>query len=953
MRLGDKRTPTTVRSCHSAACRSAEQLAARLPALLTVFTLLALAPVPAAYAGGGGENVLLIINPESPSSLYLGNYYKNARNIPDANVIYYKSEVNSYANFADRSIDALFGALQHRGIDDHVDFVVIPPGEGFSVFSPGLIGASGCTPVTRLSITSAYGLAFYKSLILGGTLNVMEPNQFYSNNPVARAFRNSLSYAGGVPSTAPAAKRYYIGFMLGNDGFNGNTLDETIAMIDRSVAADGTRPGGTFYFMKTTDTIRSNPRDPLFPAVINEIIANGGQAVQIDNQDLPTGQHDCLGILTGAATPNIDGTAMTITPGAFCDHLTSYAATFEDTSQVKLSRWIAKGFPANGASASMGTVEEPCVFGAGIPGKFPHPRLHSWYYQGVCAGEALFRSIQWAPFQCLFYGDPLTQPFAWIPTVTVPDAPGGAVSGTITLTPNSAATRPGATIANNELFVDGRLLGSVTAGGQFSLNTTSLADGHHDLRVVARETGLIATVGRWIGTLQTNNFGRSAALSANPPSGNRSTLFTVNVSASGGTVTEIRLLHNSRVIAATQSASAAFSILGDVFGGGPVRLVAEAEFSDGKRALSAPVNLNITFSNPPIGAMPNHAPVAYSYTRDVTTFGAFLIELPASDEEDRITTYNVLSGPAQSTVISSVGGPGLLLRRSSTSAGTDTFQFSVSDGQATSNTATITLRYSGVAPDTAAPSPNPMQFLAAPTGISASEISMQAVLATDTTPPIQYYFDYVSGAGGHDSGWQLSRDYIDTGLPANSSFNYRIRARDSVTPTPNTGNFSSNFTAATHIETPTGVTIGTVTANSVQLTAAGSFTNVGFLQTGFFFEVFPPHGSGGNVWISSPSVTVTGLSPCTAYTFRVRARNFQAVETPFSPATMQATGGCPTCALSGDVNGDAARNGLDIAGFIRVKLGLALLGDNAACADYSTGTLAGDIAAFTNDLLGP
>ncbi|MEE8169609.1 MAG: hypothetical protein V3T70_03595, partial [Phycisphaerae bacterium] len=57
------------------------------------------------------------------------------------------------------------------------------------------------------------------------------------------------------------------------------------------------------------------------------------------------------------------------------------------------------------------------------------------------------------------------------------------------------------------------------------------------------------------------------------------------------------------------------------------------------------------------------------------------------------------------------------------------------------------------------------------------------------------------------------------------------------------------------------------------------------------------------------------------------------------------------CTLPGDVNGDGVADGDDVDGFVRVKLGTALPGDNALCANYGTGTTAGDAAAFAADLL--
>lgn len=57
------------------------------------------------------------------------------------------------------------------------------------------------------------------------------------------------------------------------------------------------------------------------------------------------------------------------------------------------------------------------------------------------------------------------------------------------------------------------------------------------------------------------------------------------------------------------------------------------------------------------------------------------------------------------------------------------------------------------------------------------------------------------------------------------------------------------------------------------------------------------------------------------------------------------------CGL-GDINQDGIVNGLDIAGFVRAKLGQAPLpGESQICADFGTGTLAGDIAAFVDKLL--
>jgi hypothetical protein len=59
------------------------------------------------------------------------------------------------------------------------------------------------------------------------------------------------------------------------------------------------------------------------------------------------------------------------------------------------------------------------------------------------------------------------------------------------------------------------------------------------------------------------------------------------------------------------------------------------------------------------------------------------------------------------------------------------------------------------------------------------------------------------------------------------------------------------------------------------------------------------------------------------------------------------------CSLPGDVYQDGVVDGLDIAGFVRAKLGQdPLLGENQVCANFGTGTLEGDTVEFVNVLLG-
>ncbi len=645
---------------------------------LPILALLASTPVH----GQDSERALLILDPDDAQARYVTNYYLAAREIPVRNVLYMDPDSANYDDWLDVQLPGFFGGLANSGVEETVDFVIVPTGDRYTVSAPGLI-TDMCYPVNKFAVPNCFILSRVTDKILGG-LNSSSINQYSRTTYGAYAFQSTISWYNGSPSTAGAAERYYIGAMLGwTLGSAGNTLTEVLDMIDRSVAVDSTQPAGTYYYMETTDIARSGPRHDAYPTAVSKIISHGGLAQHL-LANLPLGNHDCLGVMTGLANPDITNPDFSVLPGAFCDHLTSYAGVLWGSGQTTMTEWITKG-----ASATCGTVEEPCNYA----GKFPHARLHVIYHRGLTAGEAWFRSVRYKPFQNLLLGDPLTRPFGTPPTVDVPSPPVGPQTGTIAITPTASANSVGGAIDVVELFVDGLRVESIAAGGSFSLDTTSLTDGWHELRVRAVDDVLWRNHGRWSGSLEVANLGRSVSLSATASSGDLGTLFDLPFTAVGTTVAEVVLLQHERVVASSSLDTGSFQIFGQNLGAGDVTVQAEARFADGSVARSAPVALTVDYSGGGGGAT---APVAYDFTQEVREDQAFVLALPATFDDDPAgVTTTVVTPPAQASLL---GGDGSwrVWQPAPDAFGTDTLVYRVSGAGGTSADATVMIVYTDV-----------------------------------------------------------------------------------------------------------------------------------------------------------------------------------------------------------------------------------------------------------------
>ncbi len=94
-----------------------------------------------------------------------------------------------------------------------------------------------------------------------------------------------------------------------------------------------------------------------------------------------------------------------------------------------------------------------------------------------------------------------------------------------------------------------------------------------------------------------------------------------------------------------------------------------------------------------------------------------------------------------------------------------------------------------------APWPDPLTWEKEPNALATTVIAMTATTANHDAG-VEYYFDETTGnSGGDDSGWQDSSGYTDSGLDPNTTYTYRVKARDKSRK--NETSYSASKSAAT------------------------------------------------------------------------------------------------------------------------------------------------------------
>ncbi|MBN1868116.1 hypothetical protein JW916_12595, partial [Candidatus Sumerlaeota bacterium] len=139
---------------------------------------------------------------------------------------------------------------------------------------------------------------------------------------------------------------------------------------------------------------------------------------------------------------------------------------------------------------------------------------------------------------------------------------------------------------------------------------------------------------------------------------------------------------------------------------------------------------------------------------------------------------------------------------------------------------------------------------------------------------VEYFFECTAG-GGHDSGWQDSPIYVDTGLDELVTYTYRVRARDK-SPAQNATAWSSSDSAMTPdgtAPTPDPMTWrGAPSLVSTSTIAMTATTATDPSDVEYYFECVSGGGHDSG-WQDDPYYEDTGLTEGVIYAYRVRARD--------------------------------------------------------------------------------
>jgi uncharacterized protein (TIGR03790 family) len=384
---------------------------------LCMSMLLLLAFTALLSAGGGPENVLVVMNARSVESLALGNAYRRARQLPYRNQLILSTSTESLVSmdcYRDDIETPIRTYLHNQHLDDTITQIVLTRG-------------------LPLAVNSADNRSIASLLTTMGVPKSGPASRL--SNPYRES---SLAF---TPRTS-ATRGIYLVTVL-----HGYQLEDSLRLITQSLAAETTLPTGRFLLQTSPQLSRT-----LLKSAADLLTARGIPTEAVHTPT--TGHQNLMGMISGGSYSGLTADfirACDFRPGAIAclaQGFSAAPANFDPhalPTLVPVSWFIQAGI--TGMHGTLGAAEVRT-----LPAAFPQLLLDR-YTRGFSLAESFFATLPSLTGQDLILGDPLCTPYARRPLLTLV-TPAHPTQGFVPVQVTASTRNPGATINRLELFLD-------------------------------------------------------------------------------------------------------------------------------------------------------------------------------------------------------------------------------------------------------------------------------------------------------------------------------------------------------------------------------------------------------------------------------------------------------------------------------------------------------------------
>lgn len=333
--------------------------------------------LPSLAWAAGPQNVLVIVNDNSPASKAIGAYYAAKRKIPSRNICHIKCADDQFSTnelYRDTVEKPVKAYLAKTGLNKSVDYLVLTKGLPIRLHSGWAVDSI--------------------LMVMDHTTDFSNPN-VHARNP----------YFGKTEHFSHAKYGFYLATRL--DGYS---VSDAKALVDRSLAA---KPSKGLFLIDTTpkrNTSGYATMNERMAQAYDRIVQKGAGASHEDTSDFVGGKKNLMGYFSwGSNDADYDVArykSNRFLPGAIAETAVSTSArTFYHTKLPGQS--LIADLIESGVTGVKGYVNEPTLAAIADP-----VVLFDRYLSGYNLAESFYMASRFIFWRDIVVGDPLCAPYA-------------------------------------------------------------------------------------------------------------------------------------------------------------------------------------------------------------------------------------------------------------------------------------------------------------------------------------------------------------------------------------------------------------------------------------------------------------------------------------------------------------------------------------------------------------